>query len=190
MMTLRSARGARRGEGSVVQASKGIGRSPPQGEGRGERREGSGLQLRVTVGKHAQGSGGKELLGSRQARWWPCDQRQLRPSDELGRLEQGRCPGCRVATSCLRLSRRCSSTRRSRSSTGRSSQSVRRLATSQPGRTGDSGSFDRPSSSCEYSSLPRAKPCQHSASRAAGAREGNQQGGQAQREHRLRRRHQ
>ena len=38
--------------------------------GGGERREGGGrrgrLQLRVTVGLHAQGGGGKELLGPRQ----------------------------------------------------------------------------------------------------------------------------
>ena len=61
----------------------------------------------------------------------------------------------------LRLSR-CSSIRRSRSSKRLSSQSVRCLATSaaapKPGDTGDSRSFDRPRSSCEYSSLPQAFP--------------------------------
>ena len=37
----------------------------------------------------------------RQARWWPCDRRQLRPSGELDQPERRRCPRCRVASSCL-----------------------------------------------------------------------------------------
>ena len=58
---------------------------------------------------------------------------------------------------------------RSRSSKRRS-QSVRPLATSasvpRPGGTGDIKSFERHSSNCQYSSLPRAMPCKHCATEA------------------------
>ena len=97
-----------------------------------------------------------------KARGQPCDRRQqfgepgrARPTDQVW---ASRC----FLLPALRLIWSCSSVRRRRSSKRLSSQSVRRAAPS-PGGTEASRSFERPSSSIEKSSLPRAMPCQHCA---------------------------
>ena len=151
------------------------------------------LQQQVAVGLGAQGGGGEELLGPRQVTTLLTGEHgRDKPggSHAIG-ANCGRSASSRVS-SCLprcfllpglRLSRRCSSARRSRSSNRRSSQSVRRLATSAAaprngGTVGASKSFERHSSNCEHSSLPvpctasrrQRQPCASDSSRECGAR--------------------
>ena len=80
-------------------------------------------------------------------------------------------PSCFIFSPGLRQRKRCSSARCSSSSNRRSSHSVRRLLNSeaalQPGGSSDRRSFERPSSSCGYSLLPCAVPCQHCATAAS-----------------------